>query len=464
MHQPLGRGAQRNAFRAGGFVHGPQRCVADTPAWHIDDPLERQVVRRLHGGAHIGDGVADFLAFVKPQPADHAVGHADHEQSFFKSPSLETGAHQHGDFRQLVAVAAQFLDPVADHAGLFIRIPQADDADFLPLLRILPPGAQGLAKPPFIMRDQTRCGGQDGRGGAVVGLQPDDLRTFKILFEAQDVFHLRAAPGVDGLVVVADAADVAVALGQQPQPEVLHHVGILVLVHQDVAEAAVVVGQHVRMAAQDFRHVQQQIAEIRRIQRAQTRLVGRVEVLGVTIGEIGVLGRRDPGRRQAAVLPALDQRHQRRRRPAFRVQPFGFHHLFQQPKLVVGVQDGEVGGQADQLRVPAQHPRAQRVEGAEPEALDGGSEDGADAFAHLARGLVGEGDRQDLTGEGASGQQDMGEAGGQHACFAGAGAGQHQQRPVNGFHRRALFGVQAGEVVGGRGTRHRSFIEQFAGG
>ena len=57
-------------------------------------------------------------------------------------------------------------------------------------------------------------------------------------------------------------------------------------------------------------------------------------------------------------------------------------------------------------------------------------------------------------GIGAAGQQDVGEAGGQDTGLAGAGAGQHQQRAVHGFHRFALLGVQAGEVVGhGAGNR-----------
>ena len=55
-------------------------------------------------------------------------------------------------------------------------------------------------------------------------------------------------------------------------------------------------------------------------------------------------------------------------------------------------------------------------------------------------------------GDGAAGQQDMGEAGGQDAGLAGARAGQHQQRPVDGFDRFALLGVQAGQVVGHAGT------------
>ncbi len=103
-----------------------------------------------------------------------------------------------------------------------------------------------------------------------------------------------------------------------------------------------VLRQDVRLGAQDFGHVQHQVAEIGGVQRAQPRLIGGVELARAAVGEVGVLVRRDAGRRQAAVLPALDHRHQRRRRPALGVDPLGLHDLLQQAKLVVGVQDGEV--------------------------------------------------------------------------------------------------------------------------
>ena len=114
--------------------------------------------------------------------------------------------------------------------------------------------------------------------------------------------------------------------------------------------------------------------------------------------------------------------------------------------------------------VAAQHPGAQGVERAEPEAFGGLAEDGGDAFAHLPRGLVGEGDGQDLVGEGSPGQQDVGEAGGQHAGLAGAGAGEDQQRAVDGLDRGALFGIQAGQVVGGEGDfgGHKDDIDRMA--
>ena len=85
--------------------------------------------------------------------------------------------------------------------------------------------------------------------------------------------------------------------------------------------------QDLRLGAQQFRHMQQQIAEIRRIQRAQAFLVGGVQRPGAAIGEVDVLGRGDAVRGQAAILPALDRPHQGLRRPALGVDPFGFHDL-----------------------------------------------------------------------------------------------------------------------------------------
>ena len=150
------------------------------------------------------------------------------------------------------------------------------------------------------MGDEVRGGAEDVGGRAVVALQPDHLGAGEILLEAQDVVDLGAAPAIDRLVVVADAADVRRmsvfsltraaclpasrsagachrrgrprprAFGrsgasrlkggacaawrpprQQAQPQVLRDVGVLVLVDQHVVEARVVVGEHVRVLAEE---------------------------------------------------------------------------------------------------------------------------------------------------------------------------------------------------------------------
>ena len=122
-------------------------------------------------------------------------------------------------------------------------------------------------------------------------------------------------------------------------------------------------------------------------------------------------------------------------------------NCFEQPDLVVDVENGEVAFQPDQLGMAAQDLDTDGMEGAEPRhALDHLADDLADAVLHLARRLVGEGDGEDLAGPGAAEAEDVGDPHGEHAGLAGAGAGQHQHRAVERLHRLALLRVEPGEI------------------
>ena len=132
----------------------------------------------------------------------------------------------------------------------------------------------------------------------------------------------------------------------------------------------------------------------------------------------------------------------------------GFEQLLQKPDLVVDVENGEIAFQPDQLGMAAQNLHADGMEGAEPRhALDHLADDLADAVLHLARRLVGEGDGEDFAGPGAAEAEDVGDAHGEHAGLAGAGAGQHQHRAVERLHRLALLRIEPGEI--GRATARR---------
>ena len=104
-------------------------------------------------------------------------------------------------------LALRLLDLLADGAGFLLGIPGGVDVD-LGVVGVGAVGEQRLAEPALIVGDEMRGGAEDMRGGAVVALQPDDGGAGKILVEAQDVVDLGAAPAIDRLVVVADAADV----------------------------------------------------------------------------------------------------------------------------------------------------------------------------------------------------------------------------------------------------------------
>ena len=149
---------------------------------------------------------------------------------------------------------------------------------------------------------------------------------------------------------------------------------------------------------------------------------------------------------EAPVLPAVDQIRQRARRPAFFVEIFRLQDLLEQAQLIVGVEDGEIRSQAHELGMPAQDLGADRMERAEPGHALLGPGQRADAHAHLARRLVGEGDRQDLMRASAAGGDEMRDAGGQDARLADAGAGENQDRPVQRLDRAPLLFVQAVEI------------------
>ncbi len=347
---------------------------------------------------------------------------------------------------RLSAAALHALDVLADAARLLRAVPDADDLDLLAVALV---GPQSLAEAAGVVGDEPVGGGEDVRGRAVVLFEANNLCAGKIFLEAQDVGDLGPAPGVDRLVVVADAAQVTARLGKEFEPGVLRLVGVLIFVDEDVAEALAVALQHVGMRAEDGEHVEQQVAEVAGVQGAQAVLVGGIELAAAAGTEALRLAEVYFLRGPAAILPAVDEAGELARGPALLVEIGGADQLLEHAQLVVGVEDGEVGLQADELGMAAEHARGDRVEGAEPgHPLDRAAGDFRDALLHLARGLVGEGDGEDLARPRLAGSDQIGEAGGEGGGLAGAGAGEDQHRAFGREHGLPLRRVEAGEPWG----------------
>ena len=256
---------------------------------------------------------------------------------------------------QAPATPLQRLDLFADPARLFLAIPMADQTNLLALLDL---GPQRLAQPPGIPGNHAARRRQNMWRRPVILLQPHHMRAGKILFEPQDVAHLGPAPAIDRLVVIPHAADVPMRLRQQPQPQILADVGILILVHQNVAEPPLILRQHIRVGLKDHHAMQQQIAKIAGIQRAQPFLILRIQLRPAVVVAPRLAGWHLL-RRQRAVLPAIDHPRQHPRGPAFLIDIRGQDQLLQQPHLIIRVQNGEVRFQPHQLRMPPQDLHAQ---------------------------------------------------------------------------------------------------------
>ena len=236
-----------------------------------------------------------------------------------------------------------------------------------------------------------------------------------------DIADGRAAEGVDGLVRITHhgelAATAALFADQGGDQHVLRVVGVLVLVDEHVPEAAAVVLRNLRVIAQDTDDLADQVVEVHGVRRPEALLVIRVQGGDGLFVEVAVrvrLGLRS-GRSDELVLPVADRGQHAAGREFLDVQVVVLDDHGDQSLGVVRIVDREVGVQPrHEVSVAAQDAHAHGVEGGDPHPLGGGANEVGDTLAHLRRGLIGEGDREDLPGRNTSGQQ-PGDAAGQHA-------------------------------------------------
>src|SRR5262245_45098295 len=234
-------------------------------------------------------------------------------------------------------------------------------------------------------------------GGAIVALEPDDLSAWEVGLEAEDVVDLGPAPAIDRLVVIADAADVAGSSSEQPEPQILDDVGVLIFVDQHKLKARLILRKHVRVILEQPQILKQEIPEIRGVQLLQPVLIGGIKLAALPVGEGKALPIRNPFRAKTSVLPAVDHGGEETRRPPLLVDVLGLEQLLQKPDLVIGVENCEGRLEVYKLGMAAQDLDANGVEGAEPgHALDHPADQLADAPLHLPRRLVGEGHGEDL--------------------------------------------------------------------
>ena len=125
-----------------------------------------------------------------------------------------------------------------------------------------PSSVHSFSHAPPVVGDERIRGGEDVAAGAVVPFEAYRRHAREIPGELQDVLDASAPPAVHRLVVVADAAQVAFASREQPQPRVLDGIGVLELVDEDVAEPFLVVREHIVAVAKQLVAPQQQLGEI----------------------------------------------------------------------------------------------------------------------------------------------------------------------------------------------------------
>ena len=205
---------------------------------------------------------------------------------------------------------------------------------------------------------------EDRLGRSVVLLELDDLGVGVVGLEVEDVAQVRAAPGVDALVVVADHREVLVLRRELPADEVLGAVRVLVLVDEDLLPALLVAGEHLRVLLEEEHDPHEQVVEVDGVVLGELALVRGVHAGGrlVVVVRRLLAGGGDIGQ---LVLALTDPGQHAGRPEALLVEVEVLQHGLHERHLVGAVVDREAPGQTDGLAVAPQDPRADGVEGAD---------------------------------------------------------------------------------------------------
>ena len=221
----------------------------------------------------------------------------------------------------------------------------------------------------------------------VVLLEQDHLRPDIVALELDDVADVRASEGVDRLVRVADdgegcRTEVSAPLqverqvvlldraGEFADERVLRVVGVLVLIDQDVPEAALVQGRHLGEGTEQIDRLPDQVVEVEGVRRLQA-----AGVLAEDVEEdplLRVIEVRPAGVRLHVAQLVLELRDLAGDPADGEAEGVGIEiadDALDQGARVGRIVDGEVLAEAEVLGLAAQDAHAGGVEGGDPHAL-----------------------------------------------------------------------------------------------
>ena len=416
--------------------------VANGALGHVDDAAQAHVIRRIDDHAQVGHHVADFLAIIELLAAEDLVGDARAHQHFFHHTGLGIGAVEHGAVAVILPCPVELADAARDPGSLIALVTSSIQMNLFARALFRP---QGLFLTASVVSDDLIGCVQDVGGGAIVLLQLDNGGVGVILLEIKNVADVRAAPAVDGLIVITHDAEVAALVSEQLDHHVLGVVGVLILVHHDVTETFAVALQHRRMIRQQLEGLDQQIVEIQGVVGLQAGLILQIDIVD-HLAAVILLGFAEPlVRAHELVLRIGNFGRQLAGRQELLIDIQPLEDLLQHGLLVIIVINDKGAGVAQLLDIPAEHPGTGGVEGGDPGVLCLVAHHGGNALLHLLGRLVGKGQGQDIPRRHAVIQQICHTAG-QRAGLAGTGARKNKDGAFQRFSSQPLLGVEHTQI------------------
>ena len=449
-HQRIFHGGKHGTFP---LVAGPQEPfhgdVAQSARRHIGDSQQADVVVGIDQRFHVGEEILDLPPVEEALAADQMVAHSGRAQGGFNGTRLLVRPEKDGTIAPLRFVRQPLeLDLRHNFAGFIFICIVSLNLDFGPGAIA---GPQGFPTTADVVLDDGVGRIENIRGAPIILLQLDDLDLGKMLLQVQQIGHLRSAPAVNALVIIADDAKVAMFLGERMDQFKLGGVGVLIFVHHHILIFFAAGGQCVGMPAKKPEGQQNQIVKIHGVASVQ----GGFIFLGNMQGQRAHIRIAKHAGRRPGILEFAQHGEHRAGIGLFAFDGNGGQDFFYGRQLLGFVIDDEIALVTQFFDVLAENPDAQGVKGANRWPAVGGTDAGgdtlfdrqefADAFLHFAGRFIGESHAQDVLGQDAASHH-VSDAIGDHPRLAGARASQNQQGTLNGLHGLALLRVQTRQI------------------
>ncbi len=222
------------------FLHGEAKKLAGCfGAYSLTQARHTFKSRQIHGvqeQTQIRKHVFDMGSFRIFHPAVFFKTDTELVQLDFQMIRLIPRPKKHGYIRPLLR-----MQKLVYHAGGDTRLRYvAERTHNLHAYRVFLTAA--LRKQMLLIPDgrvfQNSVGNIQNRlNGAVIFFQTHNFTAGEKFRKFQNILHVRPAERINRLGVVADSHDRRIPAGQKTHEPSLHHVGILVFIHHDMAEA-----------------------------------------------------------------------------------------------------------------------------------------------------------------------------------------------------------------------------------
>ncbi len=216
------------------------------------------------------------MPVVKPQTANHLIRNLGPAQPVLQHPGLGIGAVKYGAIPVRHSLAAVHAgDILTDdlrlvHLILSAKVPNGNTA------LILRP--QHLFIAPCIFGNHRSSRLKNRARRAIILLQFDHRGIGIIPLKIQNIADIGASEAVHTLIIIPHHAQVPVASREEVEQVVLRHIGILILIHHNIAQAALITFEHLGMAAHELDRTHEQIVKIQGRIVLQTPLIQGVDV------------------------------------------------------------------------------------------------------------------------------------------------------------------------------------------